>query len=89
MIPELKFSKAPTSAAIAKVYGDLASLKASALPADWLKVMEHHGYPEGEWIQVALAPSAAWLYIARPPATRYGVDGEYRALEEFRKAGHR
>ena len=89
MIPELKFSKAPASAAIAKVYGDLASLKASALPADWLKVMEHHGYPEGEWIQVALAPSAAWLYIARPLATRYGVDGEYRALEEFRKAGHR
>jgi len=89
MIPELKFSKAPTSAAIAKVYGDLATLKASSLPADWLKVMEHHGYPEGEWIQVALAPGAAWLYIARQAATRYGVDGEYRALEEFRKAGYR
>lgn len=89
MIPELKFSKAPASAAIAKVYADLASLKSSSLPADWLKVMEHHGYPEGEWIQVALAPGAAWLYIARPPATRYGVDREYRALEEFRKAGHR
>ncbi len=89
MIPEIKFSKAPASAAIAKVYMDLASLKASSLPADWLKVMEHHGYPEGEWIQVALAPGAVWLYTTRQTATRYGIDGEHIAMEEFRKAGFR
>jgi leucyl aminopeptidase len=49
--------------------------------------MEHLGYPEGEWVQVALAPSAVWLYVARPMVARYGIEGECRSLEEFRRAG--
>lgn len=89
MILEIKYSKAPASAALAKVYLDVDSLKSSVLPADWLKVMEHHGFPEGEWVQVALVPGAVWIYVAHQVTTRYGIDGEYRFLEEIRKAGFR
>lgn len=89
LIPEIKYTKAPASAAQAKVFPNATAMKSSSLPADWLRIMEHLAYPEGEWVQVALAPSAVWLYIAKPAAARYGIEGEYRSLEEFRKAGFR
>lgn len=89
MLPEIKFNKTPASASMAKVYPNTASLKASALPADWIKVMDYHGYPVGEWVQVALPPCAVWIYVAKEVSTRYGIDGEYRSWEEYRRAGFR
>lgn len=89
LIPEIKYSKAPASAAQARVYADASALKSASLPAEWRRLMEHLGYPEGDWVQVALAPSAVWLYVARPVAARYGIEGENRSLEELRKAGCR
>lgn len=88
MIPEFLFNKPIPGSSAAMVYESVTALRKSA-PSAWRSVLEHTKYPQGEWIQVALAPEAVWVYVLQDQKNLYGIDAPYRRLEALRMAGYR
>ncbi|MFM9142394.1 MAG: hypothetical protein ACKOPP_00185, partial [Bacteroidota bacterium] len=74
------FNKPIAGGSAAMVYQNLAALRSTA-PSAWRSVLEHANYPEGEWVQVALAPAAVWVYVLQEQKNRYGVDAQNRRME--------
>jgi hypothetical protein len=60
MIPVFLSTKANPSTASALVFENVKALR-TATPPEWRSVLEHVAYPEGEWVQVVLAPAAVWV----------------------------
>jgi len=88
MKPVFVFNKPIAGGSAAMVYQNLAALRSTA-PSAWRSVLEHANYPEGEWVQVALAPAAVWVYVLQEQKNRYGVDAQNRRMEALRMAGFR
>jgi len=88
MIPVFLSSKAGASVASAIVFEKVEALRSLAQPA-WKSVLEHAGYPEGEWVQVALAPAAVWVYVLKEQKNLYGIEAMHRRHEALRMAGYR
>lgn len=88
MIPVFLSTKANASAASALVFESVKALRTAA-PPEWRSVLEHAAYPEGEWVQVVLAPAAVWVYALREQKASYGMDALHRRHEALRMAGFR
>ncbi|MCE2840693.1 MAG: hypothetical protein LW729_04865 [Bacteroidetes bacterium] len=73
MIPVFLSTKANASTASALVFENVKALRSTAAP-EWQSVLEHVAYPEGEWVQVVLAPAAVWVYVLKEQKASYGMD---------------
>ena len=88
MIPVFLSTKANASTASALVFENVKALRSTAAP-EWQSVLEHVAYPEGEWVQVVLAPAAVWVYVLKEQKPSYGMDALHRRDEALRMAGYR